>query len=107
MSTPENYKKPTIVERMRNNLQPSGTAPVVQLIIAKYGMFDVNFVHQCIDELERMPFRVAVGDKPTKLEQLAYQILLDSAFIDLEYEAEREASLKKYAEEMEKENDGI
>lgn len=101
MSTPENYKKPTIVERMRNNLQPRGTAPVVQLIIAKYGMFDSNFVHQCIDELERMPIRAAVGDKPTKLEQLAYQILLDSAFIDLEHEAQREAALKKYAEEME------
>jgi hypothetical protein len=36
-----------------------------------------------------------VGDGPTNLEKLAYQLLLDSAYIDLKQEAEREAWLKE------------
>jgi hypothetical protein len=54
-----------------------------------------DFVDRCLDELERMPMRAAVGDGPTHLEQLAYQLLLDSAYIDLKQEAEREAWLKE------------
>lgn len=89
----------TIIERLRNQLQPRGTAPVVQLIIAGYGMYNSDFVTKCIDELEKMPLRAAVGDKPNALEQLAYQVLLDSAFINLEHEAKLKESMKKYAEE--------
>lgn len=89
----------TIIERLRNQLQPRGTAPIVQLFIAKYGYFDKDFVHECIDELEKIPMRVACGDKPTVLEKLAYQVLLDSAYIDLKHEAELAERMKKYAEE--------
>jgi hypothetical protein len=52
-------------------------------------MFDEEFVTKCLDELERMPLRAAVGDGPTNLEKLAYQLLLDSAYIDLKQEAEQ------------------
>lgn len=92
-------QEPTIVERMRNQLRPRGTAPVVQLHIAGYGMFNSDFVTQCIDELDKMHIRAACGDKPTALERLAYQVLLDSAYIDLKHEAELKESMKKYAED--------
>jgi hypothetical protein len=85
----------TLIERMRNNLQPQGTAPVVNLRLNGVAMFNKEFVDKCLDELERMPMRAAVGDGPTHLEQLAYQLLLDSAYIDLKQEAEREAWLKE------------
>lgn len=92
--------KPSVVERMRNNLQPRGTAPVVQLRLSGYGMFDSEFVAKCIDELERIPARALVGDMPTNLEKLAYQLLLDSAFIDLKHEQEQEERLAQYAKDL-------
>ena len=95
----DSIENPTIIERLRNQLQPRGTAPVVQLFIAGYGMYNSDFVTKCIDELDRMHLRAAVGDKPTALEQLAYQVLLDSAYIDLQHEAELAERIKKYAEE--------
>jgi hypothetical protein len=85
----------TLIERLRNNLQPRGTAPLVSLHLKSASIFNKEFVDQCLDELERMPMRAAVGDGPTNLERLAYQLLLDSAYIDLKHEAEREEFLKK------------
>lgn len=103
MSEPEpgmkRFKDMTIIERLRNNLQPTGTAPVVQLHLAGYGMFDSDFVAKCIDELERMEIRVAVGDTISNLERLAYQLLLDSAYIDTKRDREREERLAAYAKE--------
>jgi hypothetical protein len=85
----------TLIERLRNALQPRGTAPVVSLRLNGVAMFNKEFVDLCLDELEKMPMRAAVGDGPTNLEKLAYQLLLDSAYIDLKQEAEREEFLKK------------
>jgi hypothetical protein len=93
------YQDMTLIERLRNNLHPRGTAPVVQLHLAGYGMFNSDFVSKCLDELEQMPMRAAVGDGPTNLEKLAYQLLMDSAYIDLKQEAEREERLAEYAKE--------
>jgi hypothetical protein len=45
-------------------------------------MFNHEFINECIDELEKMPARAALGESPTKLEQLAYQLLCDSAYIE-------------------------
>lgn len=88
-----------IIQRMRDNLQPRGTAPVVQLHLAGYGMFHKEFVDKCIDELERMHIRVALGDMPSNLEKLAYELLKDSAYIDIKAEEERQAQLEEYAKE--------
>lgn len=86
MSMPENGMKPfselSITERMRHYLKPSGTAPIVQLHLDGCGMFNHDFITACIDELEKMPSRAALGEPPTKLEQLAYQLLCDSAYIE-------------------------
>lgn len=73
-----------IIQRLRDNLQPKGTAPVVLLRpIHSSGIeMHVDFVQACIDELEQMRYRIVMGDGPTNLEKLAYQLLLDSAYID-------------------------
>jgi hypothetical protein len=84
-----------IIKRLRGNLQPRGTAPVVQLRIAGHGMFNSDFVSKCIDDLEKIPLRAHLGDHPSNLEKLAYQLLLDSAYIDLKQESEREKWLKE------------
>ena len=87
----------SIVERLRNALQPKGTAPIVLLRpLHSCGIeMHADFVSKCIDELEQMPVRAAMGDGPTNLEKLAYQLLLDSAYIDPKHEREREEFLKK------------
>lgn len=85
----------TIISRLRAQLQPKGTAPIVILKPLGVGIeMHKDFVSKCIDELERIPARAAVGDMPSNLEKLAYQLLLDSAYIDPKHEAEREAWLK-------------
>ena len=85
-----------IIQRLRNNLQPRGTAPIVILRTLGVGIeMHSDFVNKCIDELEQMPMRAALGETPTNLEKLAYQLLLDAAYIDLKQEAEREAWLKE------------
>lgn len=89
-----------IIDRLRAQLQPRGTAPVVGLNTRYAGIWmHKEFVDKCIDELEKIPARIAVGDGPTNLEKLAYQLLLDSAYIDLEHEAKLAARMAKYAEE--------
>lgn len=84
-----------VIERLRNNLQPQGAAPVVRLHLASYGMFDSNFVSDCIDDLEKIVIRAELGVLPSNLEKLAYQLLLDSAHIDLQHERECEQWLKE------------
>ena len=72
------------IQLLRERLQPKGRAPVVLLRpMHSVGIeMSAAFVSKCIDELERMPLRMAVGEPPTNLEKLAYQLLLDSAYID-------------------------
>lgn len=89
-----------IIERMRQELQPKGTAPIVILRTHGVGIeMHADFVSKCIDELERIPVRAAVGEVPSNLEKLAYQLLLDSAYIDPKAEREREERLAEYAKE--------
>jgi len=89
-----------IIERMRQELQPKGTAPIVILRPMGIGIeMHADFVAKCIDELERIPMRAAVGEVPSNLEKLAYQLLLDSAYIDPKAEREREDRLAEYARE--------
>ena len=99
MSEPENgekrFSEMTLIEKLRNNLQPRGTLPVVGLHLNER-FFDAGFINSCIDELDRMTARAAVGDKPSNLEKLAYTLLMDSAYIDIEHEREQRAKLKSY-----------
>lgn len=73
----------TIPDRMRAVLQPKGTAPVVGLHLNDR-FFHKDFIDKCIDELDRMTLKAAVGDAPSNLEKLAYMLLCDSAYIELD-----------------------
>lgn len=79
---------PTIIDRLRANLDPKGSTPYVILRCSGNMMaMHHEFIIKCIDELEQMPVRAHLGYEPTNLEKLAYQLLLDSAYIvpDSEY----------------------
>lgn len=90
----------TLVERLRNELQPKGTAPIVILRTLGVGIeMHADFVSKCIDELERIELLAIVGEQPSNLEKLAFQLLLDSAYIDLKAERERAERLAEYAKE--------
>ena len=77
------YIEPSITDIMRDRLKPGGTAPIVGLKTAPYGLWlNHSFVESCIDELEKMPIRAELGQPPTNLEKLAYMLLCDSAYIE-------------------------
>lgn len=67
-----------IIQQMRNNLQPGGTAPIVGLYLHNR-FFNKEFIDQCIDELEKVALRAQLGELPNPLEKLAYTLLADSA----------------------------
>ena len=85
MSVPENgekrFSEMTLIEKLRNNLQPRGSLPVVGLHLNQQ-FFDASFINECIKELEIMVLRAEFGVPPTNLEKLAYALLLDSANIE-------------------------
>lgn len=90
----------TLIKRLRNELQPKGTAPFVILRTLGVGIeMHADFVSKCIDELERIELLAIVGEQPSNLEKLAFQLLLDSAYIDLKAERERAERLAEYAKE--------
>ena len=78
----------TIIERLRNNLQPQGTAPIVILRSRGIGIeLHADFVTKCINELEQIELLAMVGEEPSNLEKLAFMLLCDSAYIDPKKEA--------------------
>lgn len=85
----------SIVSRLRARLIPSGTAPIVRLQLNGCGIFNHEFITKCIDEMERMDIRIALGNPPTELEKLAIHLLLDSADIDLEHERKQRKVLNQ------------
>lgn len=90
----------TLIKRLRNELQPKGTAPIVILRTLGVGIeMHADFVSKCIDELEQIELLSILGEQPSNLEKLAFQLLLDSAYIDLKAEREREERLAQYAKE--------
>ena len=72
-----------ITEQMRAVLLNQGNGKITTLMMLDK-FFNAEFVERCIEELERMPLRTAVGDEPTNLEKLAFCLLCDSAYIDRE-----------------------
>ena len=75
------YQELSITERMRNAFQPLGTAPLSYLPIGNQ-FFHVEFINKCIDELERMPAKAFLGEQPSNLEKLAYELLCAAAYIE-------------------------
>lgn len=73
-----------LVEYLKNQLSPKGTAPVVGLgfkgMASGTAFFDKTFVDAALDELGRRLQSHAV-DPITALERLAIDLLLDSAYV--------------------------
>lgn len=73
----------SITELMRERLHPLGTANISRLQMDN-AYVNYDFVLACIEELDRMPLYAALGEKPSNLEKLAYMLLCDSAYIQLD-----------------------
>jgi hypothetical protein len=88
MSLAENgikqFQDMTLIEQLRNNLQPQGTADIVLLKPRHSSGIELSadFVNKCITELERIPLLASLGQPPSNLERLAYMLLCDSAYIE-------------------------
>jgi hypothetical protein len=78
------FQDMTLIEQLRNNLQPQGTANTV-LLKPQHSVgieLSADFVNKCIGELERWPIMASLGQSPSNLERLAYMLLCDSALIE-------------------------
>lgn len=73
----------SIIERMRANIKPlcGASSPLVRIQLNENTFYDFAFINSCISELENMEGRAELGQSPSCLEQLAYEVLKDSAFI--------------------------
>jgi hypothetical protein len=85
MSVPEagekRFSEMTLIEKLRNNLQPKGSLQVVGLHLNDR-FFDAAFINECIADLETLQIRAELGDRATSLEKLAAALLMDSAYIE-------------------------
>lgn len=67
-----------ILQQMRDQLRPQGTTDVVRVA----GMFfNSGFINSCVNELSRLRLTAMLGEKPTPLQQLAYEVLKNAASI--------------------------
>jgi hypothetical protein len=75
----------SIIERMRANIKPrcGALSPLVYIHLNEGTFYDPAFIGKCIAELEGMEARSELGQPPSCLEQLAYDLLKDSAFISM------------------------
>ena len=73
----------SIIERMRENIKPQcgASSPLVYIQLNEGTFYDPAFIDKCIAELEGVGVRAELGQPPSCLEQLAYEVLKDSAFI--------------------------
>lgn len=76
-------KKPDLFAQLRAKLQPHGSEPLVRLFLKDAGYVDLAFVEQCINDAELLMTKGMLGQKPTALEKLGMQVLIDSAGLDI------------------------
>lgn len=67
---------------MERTLVPQGTLPLVRLFLKDSSYFSEEFIKSCIQEIERLPMNMALGEKITPLQKLGMYVLLDSAYIE-------------------------
>lgn len=71
-------------DKLRNNLAPKGTLPVVLLRPSHSAGIELShdFVREAINDTERLHFRTQLGDKVSALEKIGLMLLLESAHIE-------------------------
>ena len=73
---------PDLFELLRTSFVPRGSAPLVRLFMRDAAYFDVDFVQKAVAEAKSRCTLAASGvDELSVLEQLALQLLCDSAYI--------------------------
>ena len=70
----------TLVEKLREALQPKGTAPVVKLLLSYYA--EKDFVEDCLKELDKI---ISIGGDLSPLQKVAVKVLITSSQRPLEY----------------------
>ena len=70
----------TLVEKLREELQPKGTAPVVKLFLFYYA--EKDFVEDCLKELDKI---ISIGEDLSPLQKVAVKVLITSSQRPLEY----------------------
>ena len=77
----ENETVGELIKKLREQLVPGGTAPIVKLHLEGYGYFSHADVVKAIDRLEyAMTIGHALGEKLNPLESMGAQLLLDSIY---------------------------
>lgn len=69
-----------LLQQMRDVLVPKGTADLVR-ISGKEMYFSSSFIASCINELSRIRLTAMLGEEPSPLQKLAYELLKDSALV--------------------------
>lgn len=67
---------------MRQTLVPQGTAPLVGLRLRDATYVDKDFVTAALNELERLPVMIAMGEEVSPLQKIAIMVLQDSAWLN-------------------------
>lgn len=82
-NAPIDFDKLSLGDKLRNNLAPTGTLPVVLLRPSHSVGIEVSheFVLEAIAEVEKLQLHVHIGDKVSALEKIALMLLLESAHI--------------------------
>ena len=75
-----------VLTKMKQELVPQGSAPLVRLFLNPATYFDATFVAACISELAKLEMSAVLGCPPSPLQRLAAHVLIDSAYITLEKE---------------------
>jgi len=70
-----------VLEVMRRNLVPRGTAPLVGLRLQSATYVDKELVTAAINELEKLPLMVMLGEEVSPLQKIAIMVLRDSAYL--------------------------
>jgi hypothetical protein len=76
-------KEMSVTQKMRCALVPGGTLPVVKLHLNNHGYVNHDLILRCLDEIDKLPMKQALGEPLSELERLAIMLLMDSAYIEL------------------------
>ena len=71
-----------MLQKMRDTLKPGGTADLVFLRLNSACCVRTSLINEALDEIERLPMMVQVGQPVTALQKLAIMLLKDSAYIE-------------------------
>ena len=71
-----------MLQQMRGTLKPGGTADLVFLRLNSACCVRTSLINEALDEIERLPMMVQVGQPVTALQKLVIMLLKDSAYIE-------------------------